>query len=344
MGENIKNSISNILSASKIKTFEDCSWIFWSKYHLHLPDTANEGSARGTICHLIFELLLKSRHRKHYDQITKDKSFDNSPVIRKLVEKHLKSYDFETQENYDLIEKMVVVGLNNDFFEEDGELGEAETSFLIENKKLKYKVRGFIDKHAFHDNTLVIIDYKSSKKKFKGEGLTANVQAMMYTLAGRKLKKNIKKIKVRFLFLRFPRAPVQEVEFSKDEMDGFEIYLSYLSKIIKDFDETDATSNYAADKPDTKWFCSAGKTWVCPLKEPFAYYALVDGENNVIKTSKEDNLELQDGCVVKKMKYLGCPRYYYNKPSEVTIEHDGIDDLLDKEPKASHKNDPFNFS
>jgi len=45
------------LSASRIKTVEGCSWLYWCKYKLKLPDASNDGAKRGSICHLIFEHL-----------------------------------------------------------------------------------------------------------------------------------------------------------------------------------------------------------------------------------------------------------------------------------------------
>ena len=42
------------LSASRIKTAQSCSWLYWCKYKLKLPDTSNDGARRGSICHLIF--------------------------------------------------------------------------------------------------------------------------------------------------------------------------------------------------------------------------------------------------------------------------------------------------
>ena len=312
----------HILSASKIKTFEDCGWVYWAKYHLGLPDSANEGSARGSICHMIFELLMVDRHKHHFDTITENKGIEKSPAIQRLVWKHLRSYGFDSQENYDMINKMVYVGVNYDFFEEKGELGEPEHAFVIESKKHGYKIRGFIDKHAFYDkDTLVITDYKSSKGKFRGEELHSNVQAMMYTLAGRKIRNKLKKIKVRFLFLRFPKAPIQELEFTEDQIGGFEYYLGYLTDVINNFDVNDAASNFAADKPDKKWFCAAGKTWVCPLRDPFEYYALVDPDGYVISSSKDEkDLSLDSNFEIKKMVYQGCPTHHAIEPKEAIQE------------------------
>ncbi len=57
------------LSASRIKTAQGCSWLYWCKYKLKLPDTSNDGAKRGSICHLIFELLGEKKTKPHYDKI-----------------------------------------------------------------------------------------------------------------------------------------------------------------------------------------------------------------------------------------------------------------------------------
>ena len=56
------------LSASRIKTAESCSWLYWCKYKLKLPDRSNDGARRGSICHLIFELLGEPRRKKYFDK------------------------------------------------------------------------------------------------------------------------------------------------------------------------------------------------------------------------------------------------------------------------------------
>ena len=76
-------SKEQILSASKIKTFESCSWKYWCNYHLKLPQENNDGARRGTVCHLIFELLVKPRHKKHFDLIMEAKTLDASPAVKR---------------------------------------------------------------------------------------------------------------------------------------------------------------------------------------------------------------------------------------------------------------------
>ena len=58
-----------ILSASKIKTAQSCSWKYWTSYGLKLPQSSNDGASRGWICHLVCELLGEPKHRSHYKKI-----------------------------------------------------------------------------------------------------------------------------------------------------------------------------------------------------------------------------------------------------------------------------------
>ena len=59
------------LSASRIKTAESCSWLYWCKYKLNLPDKSNDGAKRGSICHLIFEVLGIKKRKKYFNKIIK---------------------------------------------------------------------------------------------------------------------------------------------------------------------------------------------------------------------------------------------------------------------------------
>ena len=81
---------AKILSASRIKKLGDCAWAYWCNYVLKLPSTSNSGAARGTACHLVFEVLLNKRHKHHFEKITTDNSIFNSPSIVSLIEKSLK--------------------------------------------------------------------------------------------------------------------------------------------------------------------------------------------------------------------------------------------------------------
>ena len=75
----------NKLSASRIKVEQTCSWQYWAKYVLKLPDKSNDGAKRGSICHLVFECLGNPRHKKHYVKILKNKNIFASKAVEKLV-------------------------------------------------------------------------------------------------------------------------------------------------------------------------------------------------------------------------------------------------------------------
>ena len=46
-----------------------CSWLYWCKYHLKLPDKTNDGALKGSIVHLVLECLGKQK-RKNANDIT----------------------------------------------------------------------------------------------------------------------------------------------------------------------------------------------------------------------------------------------------------------------------------
>ena len=140
--------------------------LYWGKYHLNLPDKTNDGAIRGSICHLVFELLLQNKHKKHYDEVVNSGDLETSPALIRLVKKHLRKQNAFHEENYDMIKDMVLVGLKFDFYCEGSDLGDPELRFEIYNENPEYRIMGFIDKYAIYDEeekTVKIIDYKSSK-------------------------------------------------------------------------------------------------------------------------------------------------------------------------------------
>ena len=329
------------LSASRIKTLETCSWVYWCKYHLHLPDRSNSGALRGTFCQSIFEFLLRDRHKKHYDAILKADSIEGSKSVVRYVHSYLRKCDIENfgnetyQENYDLIDTMIVVGLKNDFFgdelliDSNPYIEKPEQEFEITNRKPKYKIRGFMDKPIQYKDKkeIRIVDYKSSKYKFRGDDLTSNVQAMMYSLASLKLWPKLKPV-IEFLFLRFPRQPIQRLEFSKEQLKGFEHYLEQVYKVINNFSEKDSVSNFAIDGGwKTKWMCGPTKSgWECPLKHSFEYYVLKNNRGKVIKSSlKNDLVTEKKGQKIEKLKCDGCPKFNGSEGNEESFQEDPFD-------------------
>ena len=307
-----------ILSASRIKTLETCSWVYWNNYHEKIPQTQNDGSLRGTICHTIFEILLNPKHKNHYNKIIKKDSITASKAITRLV-KRLKAKVGLNESNFELLDQMILVGLKNDFFgEKDGNIVSPEYAFEIKNDQPKYHIKGFIDKPIKSKNKMVIIDYKSSKAKFRGDDLQANIQAMMYSLASKKLWPKLKPV-VRFLFLRFPKQPIQELEFSDDQIKGFEHYLEHINDYINKFDENSAKANFAIDNNKSKWMCGVGN-WRCPYRDAYEYYVKLNQKGEIIESSLNNEFKDITGFTIEKRKYQGCPKF----------NNTNKDDILDK--------------
>tara|TARA_R100000808_G_scaffold24828_1_gene58620 strand:- start:2862 stop:3836 length:975 start_codon:yes stop_codon:yes gene_type:complete len=302
-----------VLSASRIKTYEDCSWKYWCNYHEKIPQTQNDGACRGTVCHTVFEYLLLPKHKKCFDAIMEAGNTSGSPAVVRLLRMLLKKSCCFNEENLQMCIDMVYVGLNADFFGEGGKADKPEIKFVIKNKDPEYEIMGFIDKKIKFKDKIKIVDYKSSKRKFSKKDLEANMQAMTYTLAAkRKWPKSAKNVEVEFVFLKFPNQPLQQITIPEEQLKGFEHYLAFIYKQLNSFTKDQAKTNYAKDKMATKFFCKAGSHWKCPYLEPYDYYSLEDEEGNILKgafTKEELEPAATNGNRVVKKRYEGCPAH-----------------------------------
>tara|TARA_R110000824_G_scaffold225007_1_gene412663 strand:+ start:771 stop:1844 length:1074 start_codon:yes stop_codon:yes gene_type:complete len=319
------------LSASRIKTAQQCSWTYWCKYVLKLPDSSNEGASRGTICHNIFELL-GDKHKREFNKIVKEGTIWNAETVATQVRKEAKELAVDDEENLELIDEMIVNGLRCDFFGDEKEkpkqaISEKFFDIKINDGDKRYAVRGYIDKlFVYKDNSAVIRDFKSSKQVFKGKEVTDNLQNLIYCLA---VKHIIPKSKPRaeFIFLRFDlgkdllgsygKGFMKMDEITEDELEGFEYQLTEFNKYLENYDYKKATSNYAArqdypkdgtfggplacgkdgykmsyGKPVKDKFGKKIKAFICPFRKPMTYYALVDEEGNILKTKFKEDKEL----------------------------------------------------
>ena len=313
------------LSASRIKTLETCSWVYWNNYHTKVPQSQNDGALRGTICHTVFELLLDKRHLKNYKRIIKKNAIDGDEGINRLVKKLSAKVKLD-ESNYKLLNDMILVGLKNDFFGEGGEIVKPEYDFDITNEKPKYHIKGFIDKPIKIKKEMHIIDYKSSKYKFRGDDLEANIQAMMYSLASKKLWPKLKPI-VKFLFLRFPKQPIQELIFTEEQIKGFEHYLEHINDYINEFNEESARANFAIDSQKNKWMCQVGG-WKCPYKDPYKYYVKINDKGEIVETSLDNNFKDIKGFKVETRNYEGCPKFQ-SSPKKDDFLDGSKDEFLD---------------
>ncbi len=294
------------LSASKIKTLQSCSWLFYIKYFLKLPDKTNSGALRGLISHLILEVLKKPRRLKTYNKIVKKNTIAAAKSVAYLVNKYIIKYNL-TPEDAQMVDEMILVGLNWDyFFEGSKELIQAEKRFDFEGDG--FTLTGFIDTLAKYKNSVKIRDFKTSKQKFSSKELKDNIQALLYLYIARKWYPELKS-SIEFLFLRFPKKPSQIVEATDAQLKGIESYFKYLTEYISVFDEKAAKSDYAYDEIGRKWLCGAGKTWVCPYKNRFEYYGIFKDGKIIRSYFTKEEIQLASDETFKKMEYNGCPRH-----------------------------------
>jgi len=300
------------LSASLIKTWETCSWLYYAKYVLRLPDTSNDGARRGTLCHKVFELLQNPRHRSHFELIHKSHSVSASTAVSRLVLKLAMKAGINDEENLEMVHDMIPVGLKHDFLLEGAESKEKpEYRFDVTDDQNRFRIKGFIDLLAFFKDHAVIRDFKTSKAKFGKAELNPNLQNLIYSwFVYFKFKVMAK---TQFLFLRFPKQPLQEpTPCTLDDLQGAEEYFAYVSDQIQDFNEEKGKLNFATRSRATKWLCGSSEPgkWCCSYRKPFAYYALLDSEGKVKRTSFVNDLIPGEGETVERKKYSGCPRYY----------------------------------
>ena len=318
------------LSASRIKTAQQCSWTYWCKYILKLPDKSNDGASKGWICHLIFEVLGRKDRSDTLKLILSDGSIWGIPAIERLVLYHAKRLGVNTDEHLGEIDRMILNGLNYDFGGQyrpglEKEFSEKDFRLSVEEGDIKYNIRGFIDKlFLYEDKQAIIRDFKTSKQKFKGKEITDNMQDLMYCLAVKKMFPEYKSVS-EFLFLKFelerdlfgsPGAGVIRMDdISDDTLEGFEYELTEIQKYLETFNLSKATSNFAGgqDYPKDGTFggplacgkdgfkkCkgenvldSSGnpiKAFICAFRKPFKYYSLIDEEGNIKKSVFSDDL------------------------------------------------------
>lgn len=347
------------LSASRIKTLQGCSWTYWCDYILKLPDKSNAGAIMGSCCHNIFECLGNPRHKHHYMAILEEGSIKASPSIVRYVLTFLRKNGIDPAEKvkvrsgrkscfaFDNVDFMILQGLRYDFYGEDNgaEVVESEQSFDLEKEEgdIRYRIRGFIDKlFLFKKGTEALVrDFKSSKQVFAKKEIEDNMQDLMYQLAVYYLYPDVLKTSSEFVFLQFEceeggdGVQVPE-EVTREELEGFEYFLTDIQNLIDNFSEEDAKSNFAADKGHLSedygfaglskcavypWGYSVdspeqtkadGSTpWCCSNKWGRIYYVRLDEDGNILESrdSEEELSTPSSNETVEKRVYKGCPAW-----------------------------------
>lgn len=315
--------------SSALKTFSSCSWSYYSNYVLKIPHADNQGALQGNVCHSFFECMLHPHHKKHFKPMVKANTVCAVPAAERYVRALMRKNRLPNDEKiFKKIDAMILVGLKTDFYVKGGKLVGNEFRFKIKNENPKYSIYGTIDKIALKEKEKIIQidDFKSSKQKYSGEDKDCGVQALIYSLACKKLWPDYKP-KMRFIFLQFPDDPLQEAEFSDEVLLGFEHYLANTQDKFDSFTEKDAYLNFAADQgvPSDGSFggtlsCGFAKKpgqlkkdgtlmWHCPFKFAYDYY-IVKKDDKIVKSYlRKEDIVLKEGEIIEVAHYAGCPRF-----------------------------------
>ena len=168
----------------------------------------------------------------------------------------------------------------------------------------------------------------------------------MYCLAVKKIFPKVEDIEVEFLFLKFNLdkdllgnkgdGVITMEKICDSELEGFEYQLTSIQEYLDNFSKEDACSNFAANQnyPSDKTFggpLMCGKegfkksrgelvldksgnkipNFICEHRLPFEYFAIVNEDGEVIKTSKkESDLNPEKNQFIEKKQYSGCPHFF----------------------------------
>ena len=103
------DSQKKYVSASTMKSLEQCSWKYYTDKHLKVPEKNNDGARRGTICHALLEYLQNEKHRDNYDRVIKANDMSGDSACLRLTRRHFEVADMDdkSEDNFDLVKKMM---------------------------------------------------------------------------------------------------------------------------------------------------------------------------------------------------------------------------------------------
>ena len=254
MSKNIK------LSATRINSFLTCKQKYWFNYNDKLPKLSNPSFKLGLAVHESLELA---------GNIWKQKEKFNKDDIEKILDKYdevsiregINEYDIHI-EGKDLVKKRLnsftcgrkIVGLELKF----GFWGNDGGAKIVSD--LGVPLMGSIDKvEEYNDDTVVIVDYKTSKTAPTGSQMRNDIQLSLYDLAARKLFPQYKRV---VLALDLLKSEVLFTYRTDEQRAEFEVYLKkiYDSMVSLKVEDVKASLNMFCPWCDFKDYCSTYQT------------------------------------------------------------------------------------
>lgn len=233
------------LSATRIGTFLRCKLKYWYQYYDKLPKVSNPAFKLGIACHEALEFagdiwLKKEEFTKndvkkildYYDKISVREGISDMGIHiegKELVRNRLKNFLSGTK----------LLGLETRF-------GFGDKDSIKISTEAGVPLIGAIDKvEEIDEDTLLIVDYKTSKTAPTPDQLKTDVQLSIYDLVAQQLWPGYKRV---ILSLDLLKSDVVYTYRTDEERKEFEEYLTVLHKEMSKFTKRQA-------KADINIFC-----------------------------------------------------------------------------------------
>ncbi len=309
------------LSATRINAFLQCKQRYWFSYRDRVQKLPNPVFALGLACH---ETLEKAGNLWKDNELNK---FSDKQVIELLEYYDKMSVQEGIQDHSDhvlgkdLVEYRLrnfalglkIVGVEDKF----GFAGEQELT-----TKYGIPLIGAIDKTIEIDkDTLMIVDYKTSRTVPDGGKMKSDIQLSMYNLVAKQLYPGYKNIILSLDMLR--KGELVYTYRTEEELDEFEKYLTVIHKEMSSLKKKDAKPNlnFLCGWCDYSNICDKYKD-ACNTKE-FSFLAVEKMEDSSIMKEWEDIratkkiLEMRErelaSIMIEKIKVMEQPVQSENK-------------------------------
>lgn len=292
------------VSASKVKDLIKCSYAFYCKNVLKLPEETHEKTLAGSCLHYIIEFVLKPRRKQLRLKIIKDGfTFGSHPSIYRYVEIFHRKHEIDMWQPMDL-EPLLQLAFSTiaPYIKEDNFKSEQRFELKIGDATCS----GIVDLTYIDKENSRIMDFKTSAQKFTKKEMMNNIQAPIYQLWYFETYGEL--VEVDFIMVRHPPTkfkPQKHIQTAKapseDILEGLKYYVRGLYQTMNNFGLREAFSSFC----DDYWFCEK----LCKFKEPFEYATVFEGDKEIGNFHLDKIPQLKENQTVKIYKYNGCPKF-----------------------------------
>jgi len=252
MAKNIK------LSATRVNTFLSCKQKYWFNYYQKLPKVSNPAFKLGLAVHESLELaghIWLDNQRTEFTKADIEKIMDeyNRVSIREGIEEyssHLEGRELVKKRLLNFVTGERLIGLETKFGFWGKDAGPQVTS------KYGVPLIGAIDKiEKYDEDTVLIIDYKTSKTAPTPIQMKSDIQLSIYDLVARQIWPGYKRV---VLALDLLKSDVLYTYRTDEQREDFEVYLKaiYEEMLALKEEEVSATLNMFCPWCDYKDYCN----------------------------------------------------------------------------------------